>query len=184
NDRTLGYDELLPIVEDAVPRGEEFIILGESFSGPLAVMLAAKQPPELRGVILCASFVRSPVPRILNAAARWFGPLLIRVTPHALTCHALLGRFQTPALRDLLKAALNSVPAAVIAARLRSVLSVNVEPQLRACSVPLLYLQVSDDRLVSSRCVFQIQQINPTVEVAELNGPICFCRWNRKGQSC
>src|SRR6516225_8307668 len=63
-DRPLDYAELLPYVEAAIPDGQEFLVLGESFSGPLALLLAARQPPGLRGIILCASFARSPLPFI------------------------------------------------------------------------------------------------------------------------
>jgi pimeloyl-ACP methyl ester carboxylesterase len=51
----LGYDELLSLVLEALPRSSPFILLGESFSGPLALMAAATLPKGLRGVILCAS---------------------------------------------------------------------------------------------------------------------------------
>ena len=61
-DRFLGYRELLPLVRDRLPTRSEFVILGESFSGPLAVMLAAERPPGLRAVVLAATFVRRPRP--------------------------------------------------------------------------------------------------------------------------
>ena len=38
-----GYDELLPLILAAIPPGP-FVVVGESFSGPLAVMLAARRP--------------------------------------------------------------------------------------------------------------------------------------------
>lgn len=57
----LGYRELSALVRAALPRDAPFLLLGESFSGPLALMAAAEGPPGLLGVILCASFIRSPV---------------------------------------------------------------------------------------------------------------------------
>src|SRR5438477_10571709 len=60
-DEPLGYAELLPRVRAEIPRRAPFVLLGESFSGPLALMLAAEAPAGLRGVILCASFATSPV---------------------------------------------------------------------------------------------------------------------------
>ena len=38
-----------------------FYVLGWSFSGPLALMLAEKEPQRTRGVILSASFIRPPL---------------------------------------------------------------------------------------------------------------------------
>lgn len=51
-------DPVLAAVEDA----KDFYVLGWSFSGPLALMLAAKERSKVRDVILCASFVRPPLP--------------------------------------------------------------------------------------------------------------------------
>jgi pimeloyl-ACP methyl ester carboxylesterase len=49
-DQPLNYEQLLPQVMDALPRSDPFIILGESFSGPLAMMAAAKRPDGRRAL--------------------------------------------------------------------------------------------------------------------------------------
>ena len=46
-DIPLGYDELETLVRAALPAHGPFIILGESFSGPLAIRIAARPPPAL-----------------------------------------------------------------------------------------------------------------------------------------
>ena len=56
------YSDLLTVVQAAVEDSKEFYVLGWSFSGPLALMLAAKERSKVRGVILCASFIRPPLP--------------------------------------------------------------------------------------------------------------------------
>ena len=38
-DQRLSYDELLEFLRDQLPRDTPFILLGESFSGPLAIRL-------------------------------------------------------------------------------------------------------------------------------------------------
>ncbi|HEX2836088.1 MAG TPA: hypothetical protein VHW00_23995 [Thermoanaerobaculia bacterium] len=73
-DEALSYEELLAFIEERLPEGT-FAVLGESFSGPLAIELAAKSP-RVRAVILCASFVRSPV-----RFAAWLVRPSLRVTP-------------------------------------------------------------------------------------------------------
>src|SRR4051812_16660002 len=60
-DEPLGYSELLPRVRAALPASGPFVLLGESFSGPLAIMIAAEAPAGLRGVILSASFASNPI---------------------------------------------------------------------------------------------------------------------------
>ena len=57
-DKACGYDDLKAIVSDSLPEKTDFIILGESFSGPLAVMIGGEKPDGLKGIILCASFLK------------------------------------------------------------------------------------------------------------------------------
>jgi pimeloyl-ACP methyl ester carboxylesterase len=108
-DKPYDFAELLPYVAAAIPDGQEYLILGESFSGPLALLLAARQSPGLRGVILCASFTRCP----LLSFAQWFRGLIrpwwFRAIPKWLIRSALLGRFSTPRLARLVENAIGGV---------------------------------------------------------------------------
>ena len=51
-DVSLGYDELevLKVRCAALPDDRPFVLLGESFSGPLAIRIAAHPPPGLCGL--------------------------------------------------------------------------------------------------------------------------------------
>jgi pimeloyl-[acyl-carrier protein] methyl ester esterase len=170
-DRPCGYAELLPLVEAAVPDGGEFLILGESFSGPLALLLAARRPRGLRGVILCATFARSPLPSF----ARWLRYLIrsfwFRAVPWSLIRRGLLGRFETISLGRMVEGALAAVEPSVLAARARAVLAVDVGAQLRSCPVPILYLAATEDRLVSRRSLAHIRRLQPRVDAVALVGP-------------
>jgi pimeloyl-ACP methyl ester carboxylesterase len=85
--------------------------------------------------------------------------------------YALLGRFETPQLRHMLESAIASIHPMVLAARARAILDVNVEAQLQACTVPMLYLAATEDRLVSPRSIVHIQRLRPQIEVKALVGP-------------
>src|SRR6202000_2904266 len=45
-DQPLGYGELEGLVISALPKDRSFVLLGESFSGPLAIRIAARLPAE------------------------------------------------------------------------------------------------------------------------------------------
>src|ERR1700719_4469607 len=62
NDTPMNYDELETLVRAALPADRPFILLGESFSGPLAIRIAARQPAWLAGLILCGPFCSNPYP--------------------------------------------------------------------------------------------------------------------------
>lgn len=169
-DEPLDYAELLPRVLAALPRQGEFVLLGESFSGPLALMAAATAPPGLRATILCASFLRIPIraPRLLRLLAT---PGLLRAMPLWAQVQAMLGGHATPHLRDLLARALAEVTPAVLAARARAILDVDASAELQACAGPLLYLRAMQDRMVPERCSKLIVEQKPDARVVALPGP-------------
>ncbi|MBX3434649.1 MAG: hypothetical protein KF847_15125 [Pirellulales bacterium] len=169
-DEALGYDELLPLALTAAAGGGPFVVLGESFSGPLALLLAARRPPGLRGVVLCASFVRFPLP----VPARWgraARPWMFRAAPLRLLSWVLLGRHGFGRLGRLLRSAARSASPVALAARARAIADVDVTAELRACPVPILYLRAAGDRVVRPRCWELIRSVRPDAEVAVLPGP-------------
>src|SRR5450631_1631029 len=66
-----GYKQLTDLVKQALPSEGDYVLLGESFSGPIAVSIAAELPPRLRGLVMCCSFVTNPQPQFIL-----FSPLL------------------------------------------------------------------------------------------------------------
>jgi pimeloyl-ACP methyl ester carboxylesterase len=57
-----SYDDLVHVVNRALPPTKHFVLLGESFGGPLALKVASQSIPNLRAVVLCATFVLNPLP--------------------------------------------------------------------------------------------------------------------------
>lgn len=148
--RCLDHDALADHARQRLPRDSEFVLLAESFSGPIGISIAADPPPGLRGLILSTTFARAPLPRCGPLA-----PLLryapVHSAPNALLSPLLLGRWSTPALRSALRATLREVPADVL--RHRAALSLHVDRSacLTHIRVPTLILQAKQDRLVSAR---------------------------------
>ena len=167
----LDYAGLLPLVRAALPRDTPYILLGESFSGPLALMVAAEAPPGLRAVVLCASFIRSPIPWFPRALRGFVSPGLFRLAPSSARARALLGDLATPQLRALLDQAISSVTPSVMAARARAILDVDASEALRACAVPLLYLRAEQDRMVPRASFRLIENQKPGTKEICLPGP-------------
>ena len=169
-DQPLNYEELLALVMQALPRDRPFVLLGESFSGPLALRAAQQRPPGLRAVIVSASFIRNPI-RHLPARARVLAqPLLIRLTPFTLL-RRLLGRGAPIALTTRAREAMAKVSPAVFAARLRAVLTLDAGVALKDCPVPVLYLQARQDALIRPHNLRGMLQLRPDLEVAIIPGP-------------
>ncbi|MEJ7807867.1 MAG: hypothetical protein WKG03_18345 [Telluria sp.] len=58
----LDYAGLTEFARARLPRDRPFVLLGESFSGPVAIALAASRPPGLMALILSCTFARNPTP--------------------------------------------------------------------------------------------------------------------------
>jgi pimeloyl-ACP methyl ester carboxylesterase len=170
-DRLLGYNQLLPIVMAAIPGNSTVVLLGESFSGPLALMAASRCPPGLRALILCASFVRSP----LRFGCGWLGPFVhpsvFRAFPAVLKTKAMFGAFSTSERQALKAEALTNLRPEVLAHRVRAVLKVDVRWALSACRVPILYLRGRRDLLVPPHNLAEILSLNPSAQVATIQAP-------------
>src|SRR4051812_248219 len=61
-DRAMTYSQLEEFVREGLPRGEDYFLLAESFSGPIGISIAATTPPRLKGLILCGTFATNPLP--------------------------------------------------------------------------------------------------------------------------
>lgn len=172
----LDYQQLESLVRAQLPK-EPFVLLGESFSGPLAMSIAAVPPPGLRALMLCCTFASNPRP-FLGAFQPLLGLLPLRTGPtNAFNWpakHALLGSFTTPALEALLEKALSQISPAVMADRLREIAKVNVSSKLAQIRVPVLYLQASRDRLVPAKAAAEIARSIPSMQMQTIEGPHCL----------
>ena len=165
----LDYAALKGIAQFHLPRRKPFILLAESFSGPIAISIAADHPAGLRGLILTCSFARNPIP-ILAPLRPLIRMLPFRWAPVSLLAWPTLGRFGTPALRSQLGEALSRVSPSVIRKRLSAVVEVDVSALLARVDVPVLYLIASEDRLVPRSASDELSAI-PRIRFAEIEGP-------------
>lgn len=169
-DKPLSYAELGPIARTFLPLDQDYFLLGESFSGPLAITIATTSPPRLRGLILCCSFARNPFP--LFAGLRGLLRVLpVAVAPLPLLNYFLMGRFSSAALRTKLENALALVTANVLRQRIRTVLTVDVSDALANIKVPVLYLRATEDRIVPSSSSALVAALAPLAHIVDLIGP-------------
>jgi pimeloyl-[acyl-carrier protein] methyl ester esterase len=170
DDPSCGYAELEPIARAALPRDRPFLILGESFSGPIAVSIAASHPRGLVGLILCVTFARNPHPLLPLATAmlKPFPPLRL---PSFIQHRNLFGKYDSPRLRAKLRGVRGIVSQKTLKARLEAVASVDVSEQLPRVTVPTLDLRATGDRVVSRASGDPIRKLLPQVEIAELDAP-------------
>lgn len=164
SERPRSYVELVDALLSLLPL-EPFALIAESFSGPLAVLIASRCP-RVRAVVLCATFVRAPLPRALAHLPEFFWK---RPPPQS-----VLQLFMTGGDRRLaadVREAVATVDGAILHSRVEAILNVDVTAELESLTQPLLYIRAERDRLIPARCADVIRRAKPSARVATVDGP-------------
>ena len=164
------YKDLLPVVMSEVSALQTFVILGWSFGGPLALMVASQCPTQVSGIILCGSFATPPRPGLVPFRFAMIAPIIALVRAIRRT-RLLFAKHATTEFRRAKALTWRRVNSDVLASRSRSALSVDVRPQLRECSARLMYLASTRDEVISRASLNEVLAIAPHMQVAEVEGP-------------
>jgi len=163
------YADLLAIVREAVSEMPNFYVLGWSFAGPLALMLANAEPAKVRGVILSATFVRPPRPIYSRLRFAAVAPVIWTIRAGR-RLPVWLSRGPTDKLRLDKAETWRRVNARTVAARIRALLSMDASTLLRSCPSRVLCMAGSHDRIVPRRNVEEIIHLRPSVSVRIIEG--------------
>jgi pimeloyl-[acyl-carrier protein] methyl ester esterase len=164
----LGYDQLLQLALDAMPKHEPFVLLGESFGGPLSLRIAAQRPHNLRALVLAGSFIKCPFLSPPHWATSLIHPLPFRAFTPLTKLMTRFGLYDTPEHSALSVEAISQVAPEVFAHRVREIMRVDVTSELHACPVPLLYLQGEHDLVVPASNLKRILQVRSDVRVTRI----------------
>ncbi|MEM9069161.1 MAG: alpha/beta hydrolase [Myxococcota bacterium] len=144
-DEPLGYDDLEQLVRTRLAQTSATVLIAESFSGPLAIRIAATPPPSLTHVVLVATFARAPMsPRIAPLLSLAFAA----PPPKALIRALMVGPDASNELVAHVQAAIRQTAPRTLRARAKEALRVDVRKAMNAIRIPALYLQPTQDRLL------------------------------------
>lgn len=144
-----SYDELTASIAELLPRDDSFAIIAESFSGPIGIRLAERFGDRVLALVLVNSFCtppRSPIFRFLPWKYIFAVP-----PPRWVVRWLLVGKQASDRMVDDVRSAVAATDRAVMAARVRAVLTVNEIDTLGRLQCPVLLLRGTEDALVTSR---------------------------------
>lgn len=165
-----SYEALAEQVAAKLP-SSRVVLIAESFSGPLAVLIAAKSH-RVAALVLCATFLRAPVMRAL------------RYLPDAVLAAALVRFFMTgrdAATAEAMRRAVSSTPSQVIAERVREVLRCDVSETFRRLNIPILFVRAAADRLLGRRGAKEVGTLNAAARLVDVSGPHLLLQTNPSG---
>lgn len=160
-ERALDYDVLTAYVLTCVPVNGPFVILGESFSGPIAIEIAARSE-QVRGLILASSFARHPLPKFF---AHFTSLLRLKWLPHSFIVAVLFGRTGTPELKARFEKILRVLPEKIIQQRAAAALRVDKLNRLRDVKAPIMCLHGRFDWLVRRKSIEEIVAMRPDCQI-------------------
>ncbi|HXE00360.1 MAG TPA: alpha/beta hydrolase [Hyphomicrobium sp.] len=146
-DPTLGYAGYTELVRNAIGKRKVFL-LGESFSGPVAVRVAKQLGEQIKGIVLAATFVKNPWPSWLIRRAANVDPM---ATPAKIRNAILIGPYGDAELTRRIDEIVRTIPRPLRAARFRAMADVDVRDDFGALRCPVLALHGRDDWLVPKK---------------------------------
>lgn len=156
-ERWMDYRDMAGTLRGALTVDEPFVLVAESFGVPLAILIAALNPPNLKGMVLCAGFATSALRGWRRELVWELAPLLSHVTmPGFVARHWMVGDEVPRAVVESVSGAVSWVTPKVLSKRVREVLHVDVRGELAQVKVPILYVQPSMDRLVNAACAAEM----------------------------
>ncbi|MCH8618685.1 alpha/beta hydrolase [Undibacterium sp. TS12] len=169
-DQVLDYAALEQVARSYLPVDEDYVLLGESFSGPIAISIAASRPERLQALVLCATFASNP--HSILSRLRYVVPYLpVKLAHTRIASYFLLGRFATQELDSDLAKALAGVKPQTLKARLQAVLACDVRDKLQTIKVPTCYLRASEDKLVPLSAYTDMQKQITSMQLLEFEAP-------------
>jgi len=171
-DEHLSYVQLADRVRGDLPHGTPYVIIAESYSGPVASILAAHPIGNLQAVVFVSSFVALPCGRI--------GPWIAAVTPTAvfrartpawILRWLLMNSATPPEMVSAVQDAIARVRPDVMIRRLRDAMNADFAGALQNCNVRIVCLVSGSDRLLGTRGLRGFLAARPDVETAKVDGP-------------
>ncbi|MDO8345804.1 MAG: alpha/beta hydrolase [Cellvibrio sp.] len=162
-----SYEELAGhVLEEIGSIKGRFVVVGESFSGPIAILLSAKNIDGLIGIILVATFASAPYFTFVKYLP-W--SLIFKLAKFVYWVRI---KFSDTKNWSILKAAsieLQKVSPMVLAARTRAALTVDVSRELQKSRVPVVYFSAKYDVVVPKWNLKKIIEIKPDIKVETFN---------------
>lgn len=156
---------------------EDFILVAESFSGPIAYEIALRKPQTIKSVIFTASFLENPRHHILFLSR--FVPIKLLFAlpiPDFVVKHFFLGSSADEHLINLFRQSVRKVTPSVLSYRLKAVRKLSVTQ--KTCDVNAIYIQATNDKLVPDSCVEIFKKACKNLNVFRVQGTHCILQTN------
>ena len=163
------YPSIAKVVRESLP-DEDFILIAESFSGPIGAMLAGDNNKNMKGIVFVATFLTTPS-RVLLAIAQLLPLKFLSGLPFAKHIHRamFLGPSACNVLISLFQTTITDLPTPLIKARMNTLMSLPLD--IKQSDLPVAYLQAASDKLVSAEKALEFEHYFSNILIKTIEGP-------------
>jgi pimeloyl-ACP methyl ester carboxylesterase len=163
------YDTLVEYVKSKLPN-EDFMLVAESFSGPIGVVLAQSDIPNLKAIVFVATFLSTPR-RSLVKVMRHLPIKLFSKLPFATALYRffMFGSHAPNEIVTLFQEVLSELPSETLKQRLFAIESLSLSAD--KIDLPAVYIRAEEDRLVSCEKCTEFKTIFSSLSVKTIKGP-------------
>lgn len=138
----------------------------------MAILLAKRADENLKGIVLCATFITNPQPLLAKIIRPFLKPKHLRnEAPSWFIKTFLTGGIVDAKLIENIKRATHEMTLEVNYSRLKEIAEIDVTELLNECEVPVLYLRASRDMLVKKRSMELVRRLGKSVTIQTFDAP-------------
>ncbi len=166
------FDQHVNYVISRLPKTEPFVLLAESFSGPIAIEILKSGNFAIKKTFFITTFARSPRPILLGLAKYLPLTCVLKLNiPKILIRRYCLGKNATGEQIETFKDTIRQVEPEVIARRLAIIADIDRCAALKYIKTPCCYLQATDDKLVPVDAIDVFNNFITNLKTKTVNGP-------------
>lgn len=162
------YDTLVAILGSQLPEGP-LVLVGESFSGPIAMKLALRERGRIEALVIVGGFCASPAPSGL--ALLPLRPLFMLPPPAMLLRKYLVGEDASDEKVHALTEAIHGIPAATLSERAQVILTLKEDDCPSFETLPILLIQAHHDALLAWDVQSRLERHFPEAEAVWIESP-------------
>lgn len=166
--KLLNYNELVEYVLSYIPINEKFILVAESFSGPIAYSISQQKGKTLVSIIFVATFLEQPKPTILKILIKLPLNYLLKFSvPIFILRYIFFSKNIDKQIIQTLKKTLKNIPVETIIHRIQKIST--LQKALIKVDMNVYYILAQKDKIIPYKVINSFQNIFNKVKIYPLN---------------
>jgi pimeloyl-ACP methyl ester carboxylesterase len=168
NNKLLSYNELVDYVLLYLPTNEKFILVAESFSGPIAYRISQQKNENLASIVFIATFLEQPRPTISKFLIKFPLKYIFKFSaPIVILRYIFFSNNTDKRILQTFRKILKSIPVETTIYRIQQI-SI-LQRALVKVDMNVYYILAKKDKIIPHKVINSFQNIFNKVKIYSLN---------------